>query len=159
MNVHTSLVSTRTVLKNSLIFANVCLNLWCQLGRLFWKINISIALSQKAIQKESKLFTQKSSGLWHLIYIFRVLRISNLYLFHNGGPYHIETRTMIYMPNKWTGFYMIETFALEELKKSQNAYDTGWIFIFPALWRHEEENEHILLSEEQIADILLDKCF
>ena len=29
-------------------------------------------------------------------------------LFHDAGPYHIETSPLICCVNQWTGFYMIE---------------------------------------------------
>ena len=29
-----------------------------------------------------------------------------LQLFHDGGPYHIETSLLICHANQWTGFYM-----------------------------------------------------
>ena len=32
-------------------------------------------------------------------------------LFHDRGPYHIETSPLICRANQWTGFYMIGTFA------------------------------------------------
>ena len=31
--------------------------------------------------------------------------ISEYEHFHDGGPYHIETSTLIYVGNQWTGFY------------------------------------------------------
>ena len=37
-------------------------------------------------------------------------------LFHGGGPYHIETNTLICRANQWTGFCMIGTFVMKELK-------------------------------------------
>ena len=36
-------------------------------------------------------------------------------LFHNGGPYHIETSPLICCANKWTGLYMIGTTVMKEL--------------------------------------------
>ena len=36
-------------------------------------------------------------------------------LFHNGGPYHIETSTLICRANQWTGFHIIETSVMKEL--------------------------------------------
>ena len=38
-------------------------------------------------------------------------------LFHEGGPYHIEKTPLIYRANQWTGFYMIGTSVIKELKK------------------------------------------
>ena len=31
-------------------------------------------------------------------------------LFHDGGPYHIETSPLICRVNQWTGFYIKETY-------------------------------------------------
>ena len=39
----------------------------------------------------------------------------DIYLFHDGGRYHIETSPLIYSANQWTGFYMISTSVMEEL--------------------------------------------
>ena len=36
-------------------------------------------------------------------------------LFHDGGPYHIETSLLICRANQLTGFCMIGTFAMKEL--------------------------------------------
>ena len=36
-------------------------------------------------------------------------------LFHDGGPYHIETSPLIFRPNQWIGFYMIGTSTVKEL--------------------------------------------
>ena len=38
-------------------------------------------------------------------------------LFHDRGPYNIETNTLICSPNKWTGFYVIGTFVRKEFTK------------------------------------------
>ena len=35
-------------------------------------------------------------------------------LFHDGGPYHIETSPLIRNANQWTGFYMIGTSVMKE---------------------------------------------
>ena len=37
-------------------------------------------------------------------------------LSHNRGPYHIETSLLICRTNEWTGFYMIATSVIKELK-------------------------------------------
>ena len=39
-----------------------------------------------------------------------------LLLFHDRGPYYIETSILICKTNKWTGFYMIGTSFMKELK-------------------------------------------
>ena len=41
-------------------------------------------------------------------------------LFHDGGPYHIETSPLTCSANQWTGFYMIRTSVMEELNEVQN---------------------------------------
>ena len=37
--------------------------------------------------------------------------------FHDKGPYHIETSTVTYFANQWTGFYMIGSSFMEEIKE------------------------------------------
>ena len=37
-------------------------------------------------------------------------------MFYHGGPYHIETSLLIYRTNKWTGFYMVGTSVMKDLK-------------------------------------------
>ena len=37
-------------------------------------------------------------------------------LFHDGDPYHRETRPLICSRNQWTGSYMIGTSVMKELK-------------------------------------------
>ena len=39
-------------------------------------------------------------------------------LFHDGGPYHIETSTLIYNANQWIGFYMIRASVLKEFRNN-----------------------------------------
>ena len=36
--------------------------------------------------------------------------------FYDGGPYHIEASPLICRENQWTGFYMIGTSFMKELK-------------------------------------------
>ena len=36
------------------------------------------------------------------------------WLFHDGDPYHIETRPLISRTNQWTGFYTTEEFVMKE---------------------------------------------
>ena len=40
--------------------------------------------------------------------------VGKAYLFHEGGPYHIETIPFICRANQWTGFYMIGTSVMKE---------------------------------------------
>ena len=35
-------------------------------------------------------------------------------LFHDGGPYHIETSPLIRKANRWTGFFMIGTSVMKK---------------------------------------------
>ena len=37
------------------------------------------------------------------------------WLFHEEGPYYIETSPLICSANQWTSFYMTETSAMKEL--------------------------------------------
>ena len=41
---------------------------------------------------------------------------ANVKLFHDGGPYHIETSPLICSANQWSGFYMIGTSVMKELR-------------------------------------------
>ena len=45
-------------------------------------------------------------------------------IFHDGGPYHIETSLLICYITQWTGFYMTGTFVMKELNHTymQNNY-------------------------------------
>ena len=49
--------------------------------------------------------------------IYLILVIDDIYLFHDGGCYHIETSPLICGANQWTGFYMVTAFVMRELKK------------------------------------------
>ena len=44
------------------------------------------------------------------------------YLFHEGGPYHIETSPLICRANQWTGFYIIGTSVLKQLIASLKSF-------------------------------------
>ena len=37
-------------------------------------------------------------------------------LFHDGGPYHIETSPLIFSANQWTDFYIIANSVMKEVK-------------------------------------------
>ena len=54
--------------------------------------------------------SQKMQGRYTVTW----LNMSNE-LFHDGGPYHIETSPLIYTANQWTGFYMIGLSAIKVL--------------------------------------------
>ena len=45
-------------------------------------------------------------------------------LFHDGGPYHIETSPLICSANQWAGFYMLETSVMKELRVM--SYNITW---------------------------------
>ena len=46
--------------------------------------------------------------------------LPELYLFHDGGPYQIETSPLIYSKNQLAGFYMIGSSVMIELKDPIN---------------------------------------
>ena len=50
-----------------------------------------------------------------LFTFFNVYFFSCFELFHDGGPYHLETSPLICRGNQWTGFYMIGTPVMLEL--------------------------------------------
>ena len=52
-------------------------------------------------------------------------------LFHEGGPYHIEASPLIYRANQWTGFYMIWTSLLKELKANSLDFSLGFLYRYP----------------------------
>ena len=44
---------------------------------------------------------------WNLSLKFLKLN-EGFQLFHDGGPYHIDTNPLVCSANQWTGFYMID---------------------------------------------------
>ena len=50
------------------------------------------------------------------ITIYSRLIVQKTYLFHDGGPYHIETCQLICSANQWIGSYIIGTSVMKELK-------------------------------------------
>ena len=38
-------------------------------------------------------------------------------LFHDGGPYHIETSPSLCSADQWTGFYMIGIYIMKVLRQ------------------------------------------
>ena len=44
-------------------------------------------------------------------------------LFHDGGPYRIETSTLICRANQWTGFYLIGSSVMKESTLSDKSKD------------------------------------
>ena len=64
---------------------------------------------------------------WAIFKIWAFFKIMNervksvsfiIYLFHNGGRYHIQTSPLICGANQWTGFYMITASVMKELIQS-----------------------------------------
>ena len=41
--------------------------------------------------------------------------LRNIYLFRDGGPYHIETSPLICSVNQWAGFYLVGISVMKEL--------------------------------------------
>ena len=52
-------------------------------------------------------------NIFPLVATFYIITIQ---LFHDGGPYHTETSLLICSANQWTGFYIIGTSVMKELK-------------------------------------------
>ena len=50
-------------------------------------------------------------------YIKKIYDKFDTKLFQDRGPYHIETSPLICYVNQWTGFYMIKSTVMEELKQ------------------------------------------
>ena len=48
------------------------------------------------------------------------ISFSLIWLFHDGGLYHIETSPLICRANRWTGFYIKGAYDMKELKKRMN---------------------------------------
>ena len=59
-------------------------------------------------------------------------------LIHDGGPYHKGTRPLIYRANQWTGFFMMGTSVMKELKAIMTFFgrlecgDTNFEASFPS---------------------------
>ena len=47
---------------------------------------------------------------------FTLLQFIFYCFFNDGGPYHIETGPSIFAANQWTGFYMVGTSIMQELR-------------------------------------------
>ena len=43
---------------------------------------------------------------------------------YDGGPYHMETSPLICSANQWTGFYIVGTSVMKELKIFRKKRDT-----------------------------------
>ena len=54
-----------------------------------------------------------------------IFKSKSIYLFHDGGHYHIETSPLICRANQWTGFYIITASVMKELNK-----DSLWALYF-----------------------------
>ena len=57
------------------------------------------------------LFTTSTKKVFPVMHI----HVKKIYLFHDGGRYHIETSPLICSANQWTGFYMITASVMKEL--------------------------------------------
>ena len=53
----------------------------------------------------------------------------SLQLFHEGGPYHIETSPLNCFANQWTGFYMMGTSAMKVKAAISSFFDPVLHFI------------------------------
>ena len=53
---------------------------------------------------------------WNSIFLPVTAIMVWFYLFHDGGPYHVETSPLICYTNQWIGFYMMGTSFMKELK-------------------------------------------
>ena len=47
-----------------------------------------------------------------------------LQLFHDGGPYHIQTSPLICSANQWNGFYIIGTSVMNEIRNGFSNTET-----------------------------------
>ena len=52
------------------------------------------------------------SYLCHLVSIFILIIV----IFHDGASYYIETSSLTWGVDQWTGFYMIEPSVMKEMK-------------------------------------------
>ena len=74
---------------------------------------------------------------------FMGLFSSSTKLFHDRGPCHIETSLLIFGSNKWTGFHIIGTSVMKELKSKK---DQGKFLI---------ENKNQIRSHYEVSWILV----
>ena len=74
---------------------------------------------------------------WMLLFLVsEIIAVPNIFFlpissfsffpFHDGGPYHTETRPLIYRLNQWTGFYIIGTSAMEQLNSNLPIQTQTW---------------------------------
>ena len=56
-----------------------------------------------------------------------------VWLFHDGGIYHIKTSPLTCSANRWTGFYMIGTSVMKELRHWLETFIVLWTLIL-AFW-------------------------
>ena len=78
-----------------------------------------------------------------------------IYLFHDGDPYHVETSPLICIANQWTGFYMMGTSFMKELKcfpYSLIASDSPILSLFFNILQHLQKNTKKTWSK-------VNKCF
>ena len=94
----------------------------------------------------------KTSG----ICLRKVLWIAANKPFHDGGPYHIETSHLVCSANQWTGFYMVQTSVMKELKRiysnlflfqaSARLRFSASQFFFSSCW--EYPNKHLPVQSQ-----------
>ena len=84
----------------------------------------------------------------------RVVETEAYKLFHDEGHYHIETSPLICRENQWTGFYMIGTSVMKELKNLLNIYDGDMLLKWLTAQNlysksiGDSKNVHLLLSRQ-----------
>ena len=109
-----------------------------QFSRLFWHITYYkvrychfFFINLKFISDISSCFNHptnisiesselKSRGIIYKLWCIHIRNriMKTLSLFHNRGPYHIETSPLIYSANQCFSFYLIETSVMKELPES-----------------------------------------
>ena len=69
-------------------------------------------------QKRTSVNVQRNQRRWTcIIKNNHILIKQSDQLFHDGGPYHMETSPLISRTNQWTGFYMIGISVMKELNE------------------------------------------
>ena len=70
-----------------------------------------------------------------------------LWLFHGGGPYHIELSSLICRANQWTGFHMIGISFMKE------GWTLSWYetFIEHSIWRSYNYNNSLNMNIKTLA--------
>ena len=92
----------------------------------------------------SILCTKGFASVTYKYYYFCV----TVQLFHEGGPYHIDTSPLICRPSQWTGFYMIGSSAMKELTYHNKISMIGLILLMSFHWLRDHCRISILISNE-----------